>query len=524
MSSEDDVIAQQKKAERVWTDRQPWNSLYREAYEYAIPQRRPSGQNSSKHIADKIFDMTACMSSMYFAGGLQRDLFPSGKASIVLESGPVARAALGPGGATVLDRHLGAIAERIQPFFVTGDWDTAIHEACIDLGVGTSVVIPVKGTRDNPLSFVTPPFDDIAMRGDMFGRTSFLSWKQYLLPDEIIEGFPDGQFDKEFREKAVHHPSTPILFYQDFFRLPQGKRWRMVAYSDKAKNFHVQQESRTKPLATPRYYRVPGEAYGRGPLLLALPSIKTLNKAQELALKSAAIQMLGIWGYRAGGTFNPDTASVQPGAFWAMQSTGGILGPDVQRIDPANGRLDIAKMVIGDLQTQIKQALYDLRLPEEQGTPKSASEIAARLQQKAETHIGAFGRLSREIMPTVVPRAAEILYDFGILSSPLNVDEFLVSCSVRSPMQASMNADDMQAIASYLEFAQAIVGPPNIKYYADLDKVMEMVRKGFQIPQSVVPTAEKVVEMRKQDAAQQAIAAAMQAGGIDPTKVTEKAA
>lgn len=521
--SEAEVIAQKKRADRIWDDRTPWNSLYREAYEYAIPQRRPSNQNTSKRLADKIFDMTACMSAMYFAGSLQRDLFPSGKASLILESGAVARAALGPAGSGVLDKQLGAIANRIQPFFLTGDWDTSIHEACIDLGVGTGVVIPMKGTRDNPLSFVTPPFDDIAMHCDVFGRVDFVSWRQYLARDEVIGGFPDGAFDDEFKKAAVNQPSTQVQLYQDFFRMPDGKRWCFVAYTDKAKDFHVREYSRTKPLATPRYYRVAGEAYGRGPLLLALPSIKTLNKAQELALKSAAIQMLGIWGYRAGGSFNPDTASVQPGAFWAMQSTGGVLGPDVQRIDPANGRLDIAKMVIGDLQQQIKQALYDMRLPEEQGTPKSASEIAARLQQKAETHIGAFGRLSREIMPAIVPRAAEILYDFGILDSPLNVDEFLISCSVRSPMQAAQNADDMQSIASYMEFAQAIVGPQNVKYYADSDKVMQLVRKGFQIPGDVAPDEDKIAEMRKQDAAQQAIALAMQAGGLDPTKMRQAA-
>ena len=86
------------------------------------------------------------------------------------------------------------------------------------------------------------------------------------------------------------------------------------------------------------YFRVAGETRGRGPITLALPSIKTVNKAQELALKSAAIQMLGIWGYRANSGFNPDTAAQQPGSFWAMQSTGGILGPDVTRLDPAAGR------------------------------------------------------------------------------------------------------------------------------------------------------------------------------------------
>jgi hypothetical protein len=68
-----------------------------------------------------------------------------------------------------------------------------------------------------------------------------------------------------------------------------------------------------------RYHRVPGEPYGRGPILLALPTIKTLNKAVELTLKAAAIQMLGIWGYRPGGSFNPDTVRLGPGEIWPMQ-------------------------------------------------------------------------------------------------------------------------------------------------------------------------------------------------------------
>ena len=38
-----------------------------------------------------------------------------------------------------------------------------------------------------------------------------------------------------------------------------------------------------QPIAVPRYYRVPGEAYGRGPILMALPSIKTLNRAQDFS-------------------------------------------------------------------------------------------------------------------------------------------------------------------------------------------------------------------------------------------------
>ena len=53
--------------------------------------------------------------------------------------------------------------------------------------------------------------------------------------------------------------------------------------------------------------RLFGFATGEERAWFALPTVKTQNKAQELALKAFAIQMLGIWAYRSGGTLNPDT-------------------------------------------------------------------------------------------------------------------------------------------------------------------------------------------------------------------------
>lgn len=206
--------------------------------------------------------------------------------------------------------------------------------------------------------------------------------------------------------------------------------------------------------------------------------------------------MLGIWGYRSGGTFNPDTVRMGPGEFWPMQATGGVLGPDVTRLDPASARFDVAKMLIGDLQDQIKQAMFDTRLPDYQGTPRAASEIAARLRQKADVHIGAYGRLVNEIMPVIVPRTAEILHGFGILSGvPITIDQLLVSIKVRSPMAAALNADRLASIANYLEMVGAIAGPDQVPLYADIEKVLERVAEGLQIDKELVPDEAKRKEI-----------------------------
>lgn len=489
-----------QRSNDAWGNRSGFDALYREAFDYAIPQRRPGGDGNSVRSGDFLFDMTAPTSTMHFAGNLQRDLFPSGQPPAILEAGPVLEMALTRENISTYNRVLERQANRINPFFLQGDWDTALHEACIELAVGTAAIIPIKGDHNEPVRFGSISIDQIALECDAYGRVVFISWRQTFTRDQILAAYPDGVWPDEWRAETMSSKGREtVTFTQCFWQLGNTKRdgWQFVAYLDQSTAPVVQKRYRTQPIAVPRYYRVPGEAYGRGVVLTALPSIKTVNKAQEIALKAAAIQMLGIWGYRAGGTFNPDTVRVGPGEFWPMQATGGVLGPDVQRIDPAGGRMDVARMLIGNLQDQIREALLDTRLPEYQGTPRAASEIAARLRQRADVHIGAFGRLVREIMPVIVPRVAEILYEFAYLQMPMTIDELLVSCKVRSPMAAALNADRLAAIANYLEFAGAVAGPESVPLYANIDKIMEQVGKGLQIDKELIPTEDEKVEVQK---------------------------
>ncbi|WP_181762037.1 portal protein [Stappia taiwanensis] len=499
-------MATKKKAQEAWSNRAPWDAIYQEAYDYAIPQRQPGGRSRSKRTGDFLFDMTAPASAMHFAGNLQRDLFPAGQPTFTMETGPIAAAAIGERGVEKFDRVLAGTSKLIHPFFLSGDWDSAVHEMCIDLAIGTGALIVIKGTPDDPVRFGSIPIDQIAVKTDAYGHVVFISWRQTFTREQIIAAFPDGKYPDGFREANRTRGNDEIELYQDFYQRGPGPRsgWQFVAYVSQSTEPITQERYRRQPIAVPRYYRVPGEPYGRGVVLTALPSIKTVNKAQEIALKAAAIQMLGIWGYRAGGTFNPDTVRVGPGEFWGMQSTGGILGPDVQRIDPAGGRMDVARMLIGNLQDQIRDAMFDTRLPEYQGTPKAASEIAARLQQKANVHIGAFGRLVREIMPVVVPRVAEILHDFGILAQmPMPIDHLLVAIRVQSPMAAALNADRLASIANYLEFVGSIAGPEKVPLYANLDRIMERVGDGLQIDKDLIPDEAEREKIEKDMAAAQ---------------------
>ena len=67
------------------------------------------------------------------------------------------------------------------------------------------------------------------------------------------------------------------------------------------------------PFIVGRTTVIPGEVYGRGPLMRVLPDIKTLNKMAENSLKSAALAVAGVWTATDDGVINPYSITLAPG-------------------------------------------------------------------------------------------------------------------------------------------------------------------------------------------------------------------
>ncbi len=505
------VDLQRQRSQQVWNDRAGWNALYSEAYDYVLPNRRPGGLGKVKAPTSMIFDMTGPNSAMHCAGEVQRQMFPVAT-PFTVECGPLVAQQLKKDELASWNRKLQETATFVYPFMKTGGYDTSIFEACTDLTIGTGIVLPLKGPNINePLRFACIPQDDCAIAQDSWGKVNFVSWKRADLGRAAIkEAWPKGIYPSEFEHLARTKPYEPVTICQDFYRLPDG-RWRFCVYFEKEGGFIEQETYRTQPIAVMRFYRWPGEAYGRGPVLFALPTIKTVNKAQELTLKSAAISLLGIWGYRAGGTFNPDTVRIGPGEMWAMQSTGGLLGPDVQRLDTAAARFDVAKMVIGDGQRQIREALLDTRIFDDGGTPPSATEQALIAQQNAKVHIGAYGRLNEEGIQVIVPRAMEILAEWRLLPNLMAFNQLLVAMYVNSPMAQALKSDQLQATINYYRLAQEIVGQDRITEYVKTDVVLDRARQMLIVPPDVVPNEAERQQAKNDNDARMAQAVAAQA-------------
>jgi hypothetical protein len=92
------------------------------------------------------------------------------------------------------------------------------------------------------------------------------------------------------------------------------------------------------PWVISRYMKVSGEVYGRGPLLTALPDIKTLNKTLELLLKNASLAVSGAYTAADDGVLNPQTVKIVPGAIIPVARNGGPQGDSLKPL-PRSGDL-----------------------------------------------------------------------------------------------------------------------------------------------------------------------------------------
>lgn len=494
MYSRDKLKARRNAAQR---ERDSFQPLLDEAYQYAIPYRKSLRRSSSgEKRVNQAFDHTAVESAFRFAGKLQQDLMPAGQQNFELAPGPLVTAQQD---IEQLRLALAPISQIVQAFFEDGDWDLAFHEMAIDLSAGTGAIL-MNSTSDPERLWepISVSIDELLLEAGPNGRINGVFWDRKAPLRVIFETWPEGKFSQELQDLYKTKPETEIEFRLDTVFVPpaNGRKgiWKMCVWCEKQEALIYDSQSRTCPWLVPRYFRVPGESYGRGLVMLAMPTIKTLNTAARLQLQAAAIAMLGIYTAVDDGVFNPDLSPVEPGAFWKVARNGGTLGPSIQKFqDP---RLDLTGLVLQDLRGGVKNTMMDGDLPLNGEAVKSPTEILERVKKLSSDHVGAFGRLVKEIIVPAVKRALEIAYDKGLVKSDLPIDQLLVKVTVKSPMALARQARQVDNLINWLQLVLGIESAkqaaPGVSRIAETDLILSEAGTSMGVPpRYIVPTGRR---------------------------------
>jgi hypothetical protein len=329
----------------------------------------------------------------------------------------------------------------------------------------------------------------------------------------IQRQWPDAEIPAALQKKIDDKPTDDVeLIEATLFDQKRGDYCYHVIHKE-SKTELLYKRMEYSPWVVSRYSKVAGEIYGRGPLITALPDIKTLNKVVELVLKNASINITGVYTAADDGVLNPNTIKIVPGAIIPVARNGGPQGESLRPL-PRAGDVNLAQIEMNELRANIKRVLLDESLPPDNMSARSATEVVERMKELSQNLGSAFGRLINETMVPLVTKVLAVMDEKGMINLPLKVNGLEIKISPVAPLAQAQAMEEVDKVLQYAQIVQA--AGPQAQMSLKVEEMMDFIAEQLNIPQRILTT--KVERMMMQ---QQAMQMAQQQAAQNPEAAGE---
>lgn len=518
-----DVEKAWKAIEAAKRDKQSSDELYREAMELTFPDRENFTKSAEgQQKAAYNWDAAPQVSVIRAANRLSSDFTPQFMDWMEIGLGPAAqqmpdeafKLAVGKS-KDEAKRELESVTSIVQAVFNGPGFPTASNETYIDwhYGQGGMKIMPNEDFMGEPVIFQAMPLSHFYAYEGPNGRLDRWFFWHEMRADAIKQEWPDATLPQKLEDDA-EKPNPPMVklasvVYRDYDNRERPYRYEVFWARGADKSRIVERQTRTSPFVTPRYSKLPGENRGRGPILFALPDIRTANKIVELTLRAVAVAVAGVYTATDGAVNGP--ISIKPYSIIKVRKNGGPEGPSLQRLDNPQ-RIDFGELVLDTLHMNIRKVIGDNSLPPEAGPIRTATEFVQRARELVADQAGGLGRLYAEFVIPSVQRVVDILESKQILPTQgLQIDQFLIEVRMTSPLALGQSMNEVENIVRFMEMLKAIGGDQLMAFEVDIEKVAPKLGDLMNVPLEVRNTPERKTKLMKAAAAQ----GAAQAGG-DP--------
>jgi len=282
---------------------------------------------------------------------------------------------------------------------------TTVHQCYLDLVIlGTACLFMAENPigANSAFSFTAIPMSDIAILPNAIFHTTSMSVA------DVMEKYPTWTPPANLRDTIKSNPDTPLRLVQSLVGT-EFTAWLDVG-GDIENNIVSRGTFETNPYIIFRWAVTTGEQYGRGPVLRALPDIKTANKVVELVLKNATIAVSGIWQADDDGVINLSNINLTPGAIIPKAVGSSGLTPLSSGAD-----FDVSQIILGDLRDRIRHTMLADRLGLLSEKEMTATEILARNADMMRILGATYGRLLHEFIKPLCERGLQILSRRGLI-------------------------------------------------------------------------------------------------------------
>lgn len=375
----------QQLYKRALDMRDPWLRRWADARRYTMPETDEDTAN--------LFDATAMDAVDNLAASLYTLLTPPESLWLTL----IPESDLSP--------DAGVATNALRANLNDSNFYTTVHQCYLDLvTLGTACLFMAENPigASSAFTFTAIPMSDIAILPNAVFHTTSMPLS------DAVKKYPTWTVPANLRDTLKESPDTPIKLVQSLVGT-EFTAW-LDAGGDIENNIVATGTFETNPYLIFRWSVTSGEIYGRGPVLRALPDIKTANKVVELVLKNATISVSGIWMADDDGVINLNNISLTPGAIIPKAVGSSGLTPLT-----SGANFDVSQIILKDLRERIRHALLADRLGLLSEKEMTATEIMARNSDMMRILGATYGRLLHEFIRPLCERGLQILSRRGVI-------------------------------------------------------------------------------------------------------------
>ena len=475
-----------KRFSKAKAGRANWEDLWQDIYDLVLPAREGFYEATpGEERTEEIFDETALVSLADFISRIHQGIIPAHLMWFRLEPGPEIT---DPQQRKELQAQLDAVGEFIWEAIVNSNFINEAQEVLTDLAVGWGSLIINDGIDGKLLSFKCIPqshcFWDTGGPNKEVDGVFRIREKVKINDIKLI--WPDAKISDALQGKLRGDPDAMTNLVEASYRDWSKKDtptycYQVVAGEDKSLVLDSEERGLgARPYVTPRWSVAAGEVYGRGPLVAALPAIRTTNLVTEMILENSQMAISGLWQVDDDGTINVDNVEIVPGAVYARP-------PDSRGLEQTDSpsNFNVADIVLSNQQENIRKALFAENLGPVDQTPRSATEIAARMQNLAEQTAGPSGRLKTEWLDKMIQRIVWLFTRAGILEMPM-VDGRQVRVIAKSPLARAQKFEEIERIRGFAGDVIGMLGPQAAQLFLNQEEMVEELQSKWEVPAGVV--------------------------------------
>lgn len=477
-----------------------YESILRDAYKFALPDKGYFDTLTGGRRTTKIYDSTAILGLGVYADKVQQQLVPPWREWFKLIPGSEVDEVTADEVQPALDN----ITDILYDHLNHSNFNTKVNEAFQDVGISTGILTCEEGDGiESSLTFDSIGVEDIAMEKSQTGIVENIFKTFKIRIDEIETSIQGAQITEKMKKLLSRDPLAEVDLVEAVVK-NQNAKYDHIIYWELESEIIYEVEDDTNPYIVFRERVSSKGIYGLGRIIQILYDIKVLNKIAEMDLQNAGLNISGAWTATDDGVLNPYTVRLVPGTVIPVASNSN-QNPSMKALERA-GDINISQLKMEQKQDLINKTLFNMALGEVSRTPvRTLGENQIRQQDNAEITNAAFSRFQTELLERLIKRAVDVLQKAGKIQ-PIVVDGKEVTIKFTSPLAKQQDAMDTNTL---LEFAQIVAGTgipmETIGQKIKFEDVPKFIAENVGLPAELIRTPEEEMEysMQQQQVAQQ---------------------